>query len=213
MADTAGPSRYSAGAIAFHWAIALLILAATGLALFRETFGPYAVAMISLHKILGLLILILSLGRLAWRLSHPPPPFPPVVAPFEQLVANTVHRLLYVLMIAVPLAGWLFVSLAPDSRPLDYRGRESIPELPITADDQSSYFWHEVHELLGFAMIGLLLLHVAGVAQHQFLRRTNLFYRMAMLPERRILPLLIALAAGLWAAGLGLGFAGVRFWR
>lgn len=170
--------RYTHGAIFFHWAIAALVLLNASLALFRETFGFYALQMISAHKVIGLIILVLSLGRLAWRLTHPPPPFPPSVGRWEARVANGVHRLLYVFMIAVPLAGWIFVSFAPDARPLDYRGLESVPELPLAHDDAASFFWHEVHELMGFALIGLFLLHIAGALKHHFLDRGSLLARM-----------------------------------
>ena len=214
MAEPEAALRYSRGAVAFHWSIAFLILVATGLALFRETFGPFGVAMISAHKIVGLLILALSLGRLGWRLAHPPPPFPTEVGRFEAMLAQGVHRLLYALTIAVPLAGWLFTSLAPTSRPLDYRGRETVPELPLAPDDAASYFWHEIHELLGFAMIGLFLLHLAGAARHQYFAGTPLVGRIAGAPaRRRLLAVTMGLALALWAVGLTLDLLDIRFWE
>jgi len=194
--------------MAFHWMIALLLLVTTGLALFREAFGAQAVWMISAHKITGLAILAAAVGRLGWRLAHRPPPFPSTVGRREARVANTVHALLYFLAIFVPVAGWIFVSMAPEGRPLDYRGPDNIPELPLPVDDRASFAWHEVHEILGFAVIGLMLLHVAGVLRHEVLGEGAIADRM--LSRRRWFRLLIAAAVILWLLGLSLDLLGVQ---
>ena len=208
-ASPAGGGGYGAGALALHWAVALLVLAATGLALFREAFGRQAVAMISAHKVVGLGILLLAAARLAWRLGHPPPAFPGDIGRREAAIARTVHWLLLLLMVAVPLAGWVFVSLAPAARPPDYRGLGTIPELPLAKDDSASFAWHEAHELLGFALIGLFLLHILAALRHQLSGTGAAGERM--LPRRpRWLRPLVLLALLLWLAGLGLDLAGVR---
>src|SRR5687768_453928 len=167
-------ARYDRGAIAFHWSIALLILLNSGLALFRETFAPWAVGMITAHKAIGLAVLALSLAWLAWRRRAPRPDPPAGLRRWEAALAASVHSLLLALIVAVPLAGWIFVSLAPDSRPLDWRGGDSVPELPLGISDPAAFFWHEVHELMGFAMIGLFLLHIAAALKHQLLDRANI---------------------------------------
>jgi cytochrome b561 len=170
-------TRYSRGAIAFHWLLALLIMTNAGLALFRETFSAWAVDMIGAHKAIGLIILIVSAAWLGWRRGRAPPPLAGLRS-WELALARAVHRLLLFFMIAVPLAGWIFVSLAPESRPLDWRGPDGVPELPIGISDPASFFWHEAHELMGFAMIGLFLIHIAAVAKHQFADRLNPLGRM-----------------------------------
>jgi len=177
-------SRYSRGAIGFHWVIASLILLNAGLALFRETFSAYAVEMISVHKMVGLAVLALSVARLGWRLTHRLPPAGQITGRWHARIALIVHRLLYFFMIAVPAAGWIFVSLAPDRRPLDWRGGATVPKLPLATDDPAAFFWHEAHELMGFAMIGLVLLHIAAAFWHQFVARTNLMARMIPWLER-----------------------------
>jgi len=163
----------------FHWSIALLIMLAASLALFRESFASVAAEMISTHKMVGLAILILSLGRLAWRLTHRPPPFLPTVGRWEGRAAHTVHALLYIFMIAVPVAGWIFTSAAPHGSPVDYAGWNSVPRLPLSPDRTISWFWHEVHELMGFALIGLFFLHIAGALKHQFFGNDDELSRMA----------------------------------
>jgi cytochrome b561 len=198
-------------AMTFHWVIALLLLVTTGLALFREAFGAQAVWMISAHRITGLAILVPAVGRLAWRLTHRPPPLPPTVGRREAWVANAVYALLYFLAIFVPIAGWIFVSMAPEGRPLDYRGPDNIPELPLPVDDRASFAWHEVHEILGFAFIGAFLLHIGGVLRHEVLGQGAIAERM--LPRPRWFRLLIAAAVVLWLLGLSLDLLGVRISR
>src|SRR5688572_23616331 len=106
--------RYSTAAVILHWITALLLLAATGLALFRETFGAQHIAMISAHKIVGLTLLIAACARLSWRMTHRPPPMPTTVGRKEAILADIVHRTMYALLLVVPIAGWIFVSAAPD---------------------------------------------------------------------------------------------------
>lgn len=177
-AAAGGPARYDRTAIAFHWAIALLILANSGLALFRETFAPWAVEMIGAHKLIGLAVMLLSLAWIVRRLGRESPAPAPGLRRWEERLAAVVHRLLLFLMVAVPAAGWIFVSLAPAARPLDWRGPDTIPELPLGVDDGWAFVWHEAHELMGFAMIGLFLLHIAAVAKHQLLDRNRILTRM-----------------------------------
>jgi cytochrome b561 len=114
---------------------------------------------------------------------------------------------MYVLAVFVPAAGWIFVSLAPEERPLDYRGLHSIPELPLAANDSASFAWHEIHEILGFMFVGLFLLHFAGLLRHHMLG-----HRVAerMLPRSRSARLLIAAVVVLWILGLSLDSFGVQ---
>ena len=203
-------SRYSRPAILLHWLTAILVLAVVGLALFRETFSSASVAMIGAHKQVGLALLVIVLVRLAWRIAHCPPPLPRSVRPGERRIAAAVHRLLYALLIAVPVAGWLFVSLAPSSRPLHYRGPDTIPRLPTGIDDAASFSWHEAHELLGFALIGLFILHVAGVARHELVLHDRLLARMAPPGWARWLATLATVCLLLWGAGLAMDLFAVR---
>jgi cytochrome b561 len=66
-------------------------------------------ALFQLHKSIGLTILLLSLGRLAWRLANSPPPAPPAQARWERIASQVVHWGFYVAMLGAPLTGWLIV--------------------------------------------------------------------------------------------------------
>lgn len=188
--------RYTRTAIWLHWAIALLIVlqiaggfwmggaleaaeiaAATAPdAAAREAaqgqlafvFGAY-----QWHKTFGLLVLILTVARVAWRLMNPPPaPLP--MRPLERIASTAVHFGFYVLMIAVPLTGWLMVSASPldvDTRLFQLLPWPHLPGfagMAETAKAEWAYFFYEAHEILAFATIGLLVLHVAGALKHQW---------------------------------------------
>ena len=193
-----------------HWLTALLLFVAAGLALFREAFGSLALTMITVHKAVGLAILVVAVARLGWRLAHPPPPHEDDVPRWERRLANGVHRTLYLLLIAVPLTGWVFTSYAPAHRPMDYRGGYVVPRLPVPTDDRLSLLWHEAHELMGFALVGLMLLHLAGVARRQLVLGTPALGRMTARGWPRGLAGLTILAAGMWLVGLGLDLLDIR---
>ena len=100
----AAGQRYSSGAILLHWTIALALAfqLALGFAMPKNESG---FALYQLHKSVGITILLLTLARLAWRLTHRPPPA--VEGGFQGFLAKAVHTLLYVFMVGAPLAGWV----------------------------------------------------------------------------------------------------------
>ncbi|HEU4967495.1 cytochrome b [Sphingomonas sp.] len=175
----ASRSRYSGGAIAFHWAIALLIAVNIALALITDDWhGPARSAAIQIHKATGITILVLSIARLLWRLAHRPPPLPAELRLWEAVAARAVHRLFYALMIVLPLSGWLMVSASANRKPLNWYGLFGLPYLPFEGDKAVRGFAHEAHEILGYTMMALIVLHVAAALKHHYSDRTRLLARM-----------------------------------
>jgi cytochrome b561 len=169
--------RYSSTAILLHWIIAALIVGNLVLGLFHNDFGKAAVPTVMfLHKATGMAILGLSLARLAWRVGHRPPAFDPVLRPWEMKLATFTHWLFYVMMIAIPLSGWLLSSTG--GRATDFFGLFEIAPLPISRSDETHELMEEVHEILGKAMIVLILLHVAGAVKHHVQGHRHLIGRM-----------------------------------
>ena len=166
--------RYTRVAIAFHWAIALLIGLNLWLGLGAGALPKDWPAM-PVHKAVGITVLALTLGRIAWRLMHPAPPLPADLKPWERLAARGSHFALYGFMLAMPLTGWAMVSGAK-RRPLEWFGLFDIPYLPVS--DAVSGFGHDAHELLGWGLIALLAVHVAAALRHHFLLRDNVLARM-----------------------------------
>jgi cytochrome b561 len=194
---SAETKRYSAVAIVLHWAIAIGIIWQIllgwwmGDAIEQSATQASAVAAYQVHKSVGLTILVLSLIRLAWRLINPPPPLPEAMASWEKLAAKATHWAFYILMIAMPLSGWLYVSFgweAHDNRPLEvptlYFGFFQVPHLfglshlSDAARSSLSGLTENVHSKLAWAAIGLLVLHVGAALKHQFIDRDEVLGHM-----------------------------------
>ena len=171
--------RYSIGAIVLHWLIAFLLLlnvyqglkmdSATGLAKYT-TFQN--------HKSVGITILVLSLARLGWRLANPPPPYASPLSPLEKAGSRITHWGFYVIMIGMPLTGWLAVSASPLNLPtLLYRnwGLPGLPwpnlpvvgHLPLAQKTAIEHGAEAMHGKFAWAAAVLLALHVAGALKHQ----------------------------------------------
>ena len=160
--------RYSHGAIAFHWTIAVLVIVNLAIGLLHDVV-PALRAWMSAHKAIGITVLVLTIGRIAWRLAHRPPPLPADTRGWERGAAHGVHWLLYALLLAMPLTGWMMVSGPPVRKPLSWFGLFDIPSLPVSPS--GSGFGHEAHALLGWLMLALVVLHVAAALRHHFILR------------------------------------------
>ena len=111
-----------------HWMIALALgfQLALGFSMPKDERG---FELFQLHKSVGITILLLSLARLAWRLTHRPPPA--VEGGFQGFLAKAVHTLLYVFMIGMPLTGWAVVSTSRIEMPTLFWGMIPWPHLPL----------------------------------------------------------------------------------
>jgi cytochrome b561 len=180
MATLAAPdlARYSRVAVWLHWIIAVLIVANLLLGFFREDFDkPVRAAMMSAHKATGLTILALTLGRLGWRLAHRPPPFDAVMKAWEKAVARLVHGLFYLLLLALPLSGWMIVST--NGRATSWFGLFDVPALPFGRGEGLHDLAEEAHELLAYGILVLLALHIGGALKHHLEGHRHLIGRMA----------------------------------
>lgn len=181
---TSQQQRYTAVAIALHWIIALSIigLIAVGWTMGTMDPGPDYFAIIQLHKSFGITVLLLSVARLIWRLMNVAPPEPPMPK-WQAFTASAVHVLFYVLIIAMPLTGWIMASASSDA-PTRYFGLvdirlPGIPALDAATRDGLEDGFEKVHGNLAWVIVGLLVLHVAGALKHQFVDKDGLLARMA----------------------------------
>ncbi|MBY8820773.1 cytochrome b [Sphingomonas colocasiae] len=173
----AARSTYSRVAIWLHWSIGLLVILNIAIVLVRENFEALSRTMMGWHKAIGILVLALSLVRIVWRLTHRPPPLPPMAA-WEKGLSHLVHFLFYLFIIAIPLSGWLWMSAAETHRPISFFGLFIVPMLPVEQSKALAESFGEAHEIMGLATIGLIILHVAGALKHHFVDGTNLLERM-----------------------------------
>lgn len=138
-------------------------------------------ARFQLHKSIGITILFLALARLAWRFVNPPPPAPEGMPSLERTAAHAVHIAFYVLMIGIPLGGWLMVSVSPFQVATVLYGVISWPHLPFTQGLISEDLYETVeffHSKGAWVIIGLLALHVAGAVKHEFGKEEGVLKRM-----------------------------------
>ena len=179
-------ARYSRGAVWLHWIIAGLIVVNLALGFLHEDFDkPIRGVMMGWHKSIGFTVLGLTLVRIAWRLGHRPPPFDPVLKRWEAGLARLVHGLFYVLLLAIPLSGWLIVSTGMKVAPTRFFWLFDIGALPVTPGEDLHDFAAEAHELLGYAMLVLLVLHIGGAVKHHLDGHRHLIGRMAPWLYRR----------------------------
>jgi len=171
-------SRYSKGAIFLHWLMAVMIignLAGGFLHDFIPRGSPERTLVMDLHKSFGLTIIALTLVRLGWRLANPPPPLPAYFTGGERLLSKAAHLGFYGLMLALPLSGW--VAADRNDRPLAFFWMP-VPKFGVGKATGSSA--NEMHELLGWAMLALLALHIIGIIKHLLMDRDNLLPRMGV---------------------------------
>lgn len=177
------PLRYNTVAIALHWILALLMIFMVffGEELMEvEDEGAVAATFLpSLHISIGVAILVLSVLRLAWRLMKPPPPLPATMKPWEMALSHATHIAFYVLMIGVPLLGWLatpeFLADEPGMAAISAFGI-GLPQAPNLGIDAK-----EFHEIGSNAAMVLIILHVLAALKHQFVDRDALLRRMSPL--------------------------------
>jgi len=178
-------TRYGTVAVALHWLIALLIIG-------MLAFGTYLAFLprddasrfdlIQLHKSIGITVIVLAVLRLLWRLMSRVPLLPAHMPAWERFAAHASHFLLYALIIAIPLSGWAQASASPLGIPTIWFGIIEIPHLPGLqgfADQHAvEHQLHEIHEWLGYLMMGLLAIHVGAALKHHYWDRDDVLTRM-----------------------------------
>ena len=180
VSETSGPVaiRYRRIVMWIHWITAILVLTQV---YFGFTFhdlprgSPERTFFFGWHKTLGALILVLALTRLAVRLLNPPPPYPSDYPKWQRFVAVWNHRLFYILLIALPLTGLAAVSGRAEDGWVPLQLGLRLPAIPGIAAEND---FGEVHEVLVWTTITLLVLHVAAALYNQFISPTNVADRM-----------------------------------
>jgi len=170
-------ARYSGVAIALHWLVATAIFATFPLGLYMADLplSPRKLQLVSYHKWIGVTVLALMCLRLAWRLAHRPPPLPPAVPAWQRRAAYVAHGALYALLLAIPLSGWLYSSAA--GVPTVYFGIWQLPDL-VGKDKGLAEALKLAHKSLNFALLALVVVHVAAALKHHFVDRDGLLARM-----------------------------------
>ncbi|CAB3768800.1 cytochrome b [Paraburkholderia humisilvae] len=170
--------RYTRTAIAFHWLIALLIICGFALGWVMTDipgFTPTKLRYFSWHKWIGVTVFALVVLRILWRATHAAPPLPAGMPAWQRSAAQVTHVALYVLMVLIPVSGYLY-SLAANV-PVVYLGLVPLPRL-IAPDPVLKVVLKNVHIALNYTLLVLVVLHVAAALKHQWLDRDGLLSRM-----------------------------------
>lgn len=178
-------SRYSAVSLTLHWVTAaavvgqILLVSAGDAADSREAAAVWR----DLHKSVGMSILVLTLARIGWRLANPGLKAPEGTPAWERFAAKSVHVLFYVVLLTLPLTGWLASSAA--GRDVSWFGLFNWPLAPIDGGREAAGQFMDVHRAVVKGLYVLVALHVLAALKHQFLDRDNVLRRMLpFLPER-----------------------------
>ena len=168
---------YTATAQWLHWITALLMLATIPIAWQMVEMKPGIPARtvyFTAHKSIGITILLLTAARLIWCSRHPAPPMPSGWPRWAVLTAKTNHVLLYTLLLAMPISGYL--RSATDGRGISYLGLFALPHLP--QDDSVSRLALAIHHATQWPLYALVILHMLGTAWHVVIRRDGALNRI-----------------------------------
>lgn len=171
------PESYGAVAVALHWIIALAMAGTVVLAwdVMELDAGDERTALLAIHKSVGTVILALAAIRLAWRIRHPAPAYAVPPPAWQRRAAHAAHGLLYVLMIAMPVTG--YISEAARARNTDFFGLVDIPRL-VPLDRKLSFYAQTAHSWSQYLLYALIAAHVGAALYHQFVLRDRLLERM-----------------------------------
>lgn len=175
---------YTRTAVALHWLVAFLIFAAfpLGVVMSDMPLSPDKLRLVSYHKWLGVTVFFLALLRLIWRATHTPPPLPATMPRWQQHAAQLEHYLLYALMLAIPLSGWL-MSSAKGFQTV-YFGVLPLPDL-VGKDKVLGDMLRDLHEALNLILLAGVGVHVAAALKHQLIDHDGILARMLPFLDRR----------------------------
>lgn len=170
--------RYTNIAIALHWLLAAGILLQIGLGYYLGDVprgSPERTVWVNFHKSTGITLALLIIARLAWRVTHRPPPLPATMPAWERLAARLNHALLYACMIGMPLSGYVASNFSKFG--IKYFGLLTLP--PWGVDDRQVYaLFNSLHKGLALAFALLIALHIAAALKHALLDGDGVMRRM-----------------------------------
>jgi len=182
MDDRTQPARfYDPVMRGVHWATLTLIMATYGLIWFAHSglAGGASAAFVQLHRSCGLTVAALTIFRLVWRWRANIPALPADLPLLQKIAARITETVIYLLLLAQPLLGWLYTNFRGQRIDLFLLG--AIPPA-FAADKTLAHLTHELHELAGNVLLVVIGLHAAAALFHHVVRRDGVL--LTMLPTR-----------------------------
>jgi cytochrome b561 len=171
------PDAWGSAAKSLHWTVAVLVGAQIplGFGAVAARMSPLKLDLFVWHKSVGMLILVLTGFRLAWRLANPTPAPPAGSARWERRAAGACHALLYASLVAMAISGWIINS----SSNIPFRVFWQVPLPPIAAPDEAVAHaaTRAHHGILAF-LLALLVIHIGAAARHHLVQRDEVLARM-----------------------------------
>jgi cytochrome b561 len=175
--------RWGALSQSLHWLIVVLLIVQVTLAEMADELpiGVKKLTLLARHKSVGITIFALALLRLAWRLQNPTPLLPGTLKPYERALARFTHVMLYVLLFAMPLSGWMMSSAR--GFPVSWFGLFQLPDL-VPKNKALFEALVTTHVTLALVLAVVVTLHVAGALKHHFIHKDDVLRRMLPLPSK-----------------------------
>jgi len=171
-------NHYPATSKLLHWLVAICVLTTAPVAILMVNIiepGPAHDALYNFHKSLGLLILILMVLRLINRLAIGAPLPDPKIEPWQKTVSSIVHSWLYVLLLAMPIVGYIANSASDTETP--FFGLFTLPMITGKHEELSKQLF-AIHRWVGILVVIIVLIHISAALYHYFIRRDNVLQRM-----------------------------------
>jgi cytochrome b561 len=169
-------AHYTRTAVGLHWLIAALIVCAftLGWTMTNMAISPLKLRMFNWHKWVGISILTLAIVRIVWRLTHRAPPMVPMPR-WQGIAANALHGVLYLLLLAMPLSGWIYSNAA--GYRIVYLGLLPLPNL-VGKDKALAEVFENLHGALGLLLSLCVVAHLLAALVHHFWHRDDTLRRM-----------------------------------
>jgi cytochrome b561 len=187
-AATAQPvPRYTRTAMVLHWLIALGIICNVALALSADYLpDDWVRPVIDTHKSIGITVLGLAILRILWRVSHKPPALPTQFPRWERAAAHAAHVLLYALMFALPISGWLHDSAWKDAATHPMSLYHVVPwfrigfimNQPPALKEHLHDVFGAIHTSFAYVLYVVLAMHILGALKHELIDRESVLRRM-----------------------------------
>jgi len=173
--------KYTPTAIGLHWLMFIGLAGTLGLGFYMHDLplSPTKLQLYSWHKWAGITLFLLALLRVVWRLTHRQPELPPLMPELLKKAAHAMHWLLYALMLAIPLSGWLMSSAKGFTTV--WFGVLPLPDL-VGKDAALGSQLQTLHMALNFALLTLVAGHVGAALKHHFIDRDGVL--TSMLPGK-----------------------------
>ena len=175
--------RFAGSSRVLHWLMAVMIIAMLfiGVAMVSTVSHWYS-TLVSIHKPLGIAILILVIGRFVNRLVNPAPPLPADLPWIQKIAAKASHIVLYLLMFALPIVGWSMLSAG--NYPIVLFGSVQLPA--ILPPSPSLYAGlRQLHTVLAYLLFITVVVHLAAALFHGLIRRDGVLSSMASWRSRK----------------------------